>query len=347
MDFEKQTYGFKFKSSWAKKKANFNSDGSLRKTVIVWVEADDDKKFWMKFLSDNLNYQFTFKQPDEAEAADDKTANGCNRVLSLIENGDIELSELQISCLDSDDCFIKSFLAGHIPNKPTSDFIHYTNVYSIENAILEPNHLDRTFEVIISQPCRNLFVPPSEFLLDLSTRLFSCYSKLNFFDVNTNDRNLINSLRARFYSSIGSLGALDVTKSYTKTRLFLDFCSELDNLTTLIDQELIKSNKTADYSEYEEKLLTANITPNNIYLFVKGHKVFDLVIAVFSSVSKKHKSAAQARIRKIYENPRSEINKLNNSWQDYGPLVFGAFCISEVNVDFLSKTRENLATIYA
>lgn len=347
MDSENQFYGFKFKASWAKKKANFNSDGSLRKTVIVWVEADDDKKFWMKFLNDNSNYQFTYKQPDEAKAADGKAANGCNRVLSLIENGDVTLSELQISCLDSDDCFIKSFLDGHVPSKPTSEFMHYTNVYSIENAILDPSHLDRTFEIVISQPCRNLFARPSKLLLDVSTQLFSCYTKLNFFDVDSDDRLLIDSLRARFYSALSSLGTLDVTKSYTESPLFSVFCSELDHLESLIDEELIKSNKTADCSAYEEKLLAANITPNNIYLFVKGHKIFDMVMAIFSSVAKKYKLEAQARVRGIYDNPKSEINKINNSWQDYRLLVFGGFCLSEIHVDFFSETREKLAVIYA
>ena len=347
MDAHCQTYGFKFKSSWIEKKNNFNSDGSLRKTVLVWVEADDDKKFWMKFLQDNPRYIFSYKQPDEAIASDGKVANGCNRIISLISNGDIVLSALQISCMDSDDSFIKGLIDGYTPPKPINDFIYYTTVYSIENAMLEAEHIDRTFEVVISEPKRNLFVSPSAFLEQISVCLFDSYNKLIFFDVTSQDRALIEASRTRFYNALSSLSTLDATIEYRNTACYLAFCAELDSLAALIETEIQKLNKAAEYSTYLSKLHQANIHPKNIYLFIKGHKIFDLTISIFENISKKYKAAAHARARKTYANPKSEINRINNSWHDYRSLIFGSFCIAVVNVDFLENTRLKLANTYA
>ncbi|KAA0983774.1 DUF4435 domain-containing protein [Pseudomonas sp. ANT_J28] len=347
MESDNQAYGFKFKSSWVDKKKNFNSDGSQRNTVLVWVEADDDKKFWMNFLKDNPRYLFSYKQPDEATASDDKAANGCNRILSLVRNGDITPSKLQIVCIDSDDCFIKGFVDGYVSAKPANDFMYYTNIYSIENAMLDPEHIDRTFEVVSSEPRRNLFVSPSSFLEQISSCLFACYHKLNFFDVISQDRGLVDSVRARFYSTLCSLTALDLTSEYTSSQCYSDFCVVLDSLVALIDAEILRLNMQTEYTAYQNKLSSANIGPKNIYLFVKGHKILNLIVAVFEKISSKYKAAALKRARATYANPKSEVNRINNNWHDYKSLIFGAFCISDIHVDFFSDTRLKLAEVYA
>lgn len=347
MEADNQAYGFKFKSSWIEKKQNFNSDGSLRKTVLVWVEADDDKKFWMSFLKDNPRYLFLYKQPDEATASDEKAANGCNRIISLINNGDITPSKLQISCIDSDDCFIKGFVDGYISAKPENEFMYYTNIYSIENAMLNPEHIDRTFEVVASDPRRNLFVSPSALLEQISICLFDSYKKLNFFDVISQDRVLVDNLRTRFYTTLSSLSTLDVSKEYTNSACYLEFCAELNSLGALIEAEVEHLNKNSEYTAYANKLSQASIGPENIYLFVKGHKILNLIVAVFDKISSKYRAAAHARARATYANPKSEINRINNNWHDYKSLIFGAFCVTTVHVDFLSITRLKLAEVYA
>lgn len=253
MDASSQTYGFKFKSSWVEKKKNFNSDGSSRENVVVWVEADDDKKFWMKFLRDNSRYTFSYKQPDEADASDGKAANGCNRIISLIKNGDITLSLLQISCMDSDDCFIKGFIDEYTSTKPTSDFIYYTNVYSIESAMLDAGHIDRAFEVVTSESRENLFISPSAFLKHVSTCLFDCYIKIVFLDAVDSDRSILENTRSEFYSTLCSLNSLDTTKQYKDTKIFLEFSSKLSLLEKRIDAEISRVNKNKEYEEYLKK----------------------------------------------------------------------------------------------
>lgn len=114
-----------------------------------------------------------------------------------------------------------------------------------------------------------------------------------------------------------------------------------------IDAEISRVNKNKEYEEYLKKITQANISPENIYLFIKGHKIFDLLVAVFEKISKKYKAAAHDRARKKYSNPKSEINSINNRWQNYGTLIFGSFCIVDVDVAFFSTTRLRLERIYA
>jgi len=347
MESENQAFGFKYKSSWVEKKKNFNSDGSQKNTVLVWVEADDDKKFWMNYLKDNSRYLFTYKQSNEAETTDDKAANGCNRIISLVKSGVITPSKLQIICIDSDDCFIKGFVDGYVPTKPSNDFFYYTNIYSIENALLDREHIDRTFEIVTSEPRRNLFISPSSFLDQISSYLFDCYHKLNFADVISQDRAKIENIRANFYTALCSLSALDLSSEYTETKCYSDFCTELTSLTGIIDEEIANLNKHAEYTRYKNKLTSEKIGPHNIHLFVKGHKIFNLIVAVFEKISKKYKTAALAKARQTYKNPKSEVNRINNSWHDYKSLIFGAFCTSDIDIEFFSNTRSKLAEVYA
>lgn len=326
---------------------HFNIDGSLAEHVTVWVEAHDDKRFWMAFLKSDEKYKFSMKAPDEIIASDGKTATGCGRLFSLEKQGDITLAKHNIFCLDSDDSFVKALIPGYSSQKIARDHLFVTNIYAIENATLDLSHLNETFVSTTGLPLESLTTTPSDFIESLSNCIYEVYKDAYFFEAITKDSEKSAKLRKSLFDEIKNLSTLAHGVKIENSKELALLKKSLKATHTEIENEISKLNKQNEKTQFTTDLKTLGITPQNFFLFVNGHKLFDLVCEVFQIYSEILRDKEVERIKKAHKKSKSVVSGLINGWPVFSETLKFGFLAKNPQVPFLSDTLNRLEIEYS
>ncbi|WP_339406406.1 hypothetical protein [Pseudomonas helleri] len=343
--------GFTFDASYGEKSKFFNVDGSMAQHVNVWVEALDDKRFWMGYLRSNNDFKFFFKVPSEVVAEINTAADGCERLFHFEATGVIVLGVCQIFCLDGDDTYLKGFLPGFTSRKSHREFVYNTNIYAIENAFLNGDLIDGTIEAIVAQPLSPTNAYPSDFLVALSTLTFSLMTRMAFYEVATQDSESAISMRRSLRSSFRSLERADFSQGLVQCQVFTEFRQSVSDIEAIISVDLENLGLEAQYIEFERKVREAGICEENSYLFLKGHFVFDSAIKIYATLSNSYRMAEIERIRHVYRNSNAQaiddqVRCIEKAWGSVGETLKHNFYSSRPHIPFFNEVCERLAFDY-
>ncbi|WP_341521869.1 DUF4435 domain-containing protein [Pseudomonas sp. G.S.17] len=333
-------FGFIIESGDIEKLKFFNSDGTDRETVVVWVESRADKRFWSPILLDNDNYRFDLKIADDHISADARVATGCKRLMALRERGEIVLGKNNIYCLDSDEGFLISIFDRSVQDH---HHIYYTNIHSIENAFLYPAYADRIFEAVSARRLNDLSVKPSELLGEVSADTFEVIKLISFSLRYVPPVGL--KLREDLYEALNRLKNIDVTLSIANSTDYSAFKEAVLEISAAAHRAIIPMNKES-YLLFDQALTAAGFSKTNAYLFLRGHDIFETTVCIFNRLSKTMKAQEIAKVKELYANPKSSINAIHNEWDDYGSSLRVGFCASNFEIPFFSQTCKALTQNY-
>ena len=343
--------GFVFDSSYGEKSRFFNIDGTMAQHVYVWVEASDDKRFWMGYLQNNEEFKFYFKLPSEAAPELETTADGCERLFHFEATGVIVLGVCQIFCLDGDDTYLKGFVPGFSSRKSHREFVYNTNVYAIENAFLNGGLIDRTVEAIVAQPLAPPNIYPSDFISALSVMTFPLMKRMAFYEVVTKDSERAISYRQSLRRSFRSLERADFSQGLVQCKFYSSFCRTIEELAAAIIVDCETLGFEEEYAQFEEKVRTAGICENNSYLFLKGHFIFNSAIKIYTELSASYRDKEIERVRHAYRKSSAQaiedqVRCVEKGWVGVGETLKHNFYNSRPNVPFLEDVCQRLALEY-
>ncbi|UVL17673.1 hypothetical protein LOY44_16870 [Pseudomonas sp. B21-044] len=321
----------------------FNIDGTEAIHVDVWVEALEDKFVWRDVLHNTDSYKFILKGPDEAIAEDGKVATGCGRLFSLEKQGVIKLGKDCIFCIDSDDSFIKSFVPGFESVKQSRDHVYATNIYAIDNAFLYHVHIDESFEVSSCQGRHDVAVMPSRFIQDVTKPLFEPYISLCYLEAVGRAEEFSLS-RKLLHKAVEKLCDVDL-KNYGECSVFKSYGQEVAGISSA-SLAAINAVGVEGYNAYKDKLSNCGISEANIYLFVRGHSIFDAVSIVYDAVSYECKQNEISRVS-AQANTENRIKNVERIWQKFSVYLKNKFHMGRVPVPFLQHSLVRLKQDYS
>ncbi|TWD49468.1 DUF4435 domain-containing protein [Pseudomonas sp. SJZ131] len=337
-------YGFVISSDDIQKASMFNIDGSDRVTVLVWVESREDKRFWRACLPKIEGVHFDLKIASQATASDEKKANGCTRLLALRAIGDLIPGHNLIFCLDSDERFLSElYRAGGVS---TEAHIYYTNVYSIENAILHGAHADRVFEAVTACSIRELHYCPSQFLNKVSAAVYNTVLLLAF-SLNSFDYSLVGKFKRDFLAAIANVGAMDLETDIDDSVVFLGFKAALAEINRELVLNIYNCGAEQQYSNFMVSVSDELVNEANAYLFVRGHDLFNSFVRVFETVNKKLKRDEVSLVAQLHNGARDMMNAVRNEWAEFGGALKYGFYAATPPVPFFERTVNRIKTDYS
>lgn len=337
-------YGFVISSSDIQKSYLFNIDGSDRRTVLVWVESREDKRFWGACFSRIDSVNFDFKIADEADASDGKKANGCTRLLALKEVGDLVVGPNLIFCLDSDERFLSALCRSEA--NINEAHIYYTNVYSIENVYLHGPHVDHTFEAVAACSVRDLACCPSSLLAHVSAAVYRTVLLLSF-SLESFDYSAVGTFKKRFHASLASIGAMDLDTAIEDSEVFAEFKVALAGINNELLQYIYDRGFEQLYALFFEVVARESVDESNAYLFVRGHDLFPSVVKAFESANKKRNHAEVSRVARVYGGAKDAINAVRNEFTEFGGALKYGFYAATPSVPFFERTVARILADYS
>lgn len=347
MSNKNKDVGFSFDSADLEKTKYFNLDGSNATHVDVWVEAYDDKRFWLAHLPTSSKYKFFTKIPDQITAPDGKISTGCDRLFKMEEDGVITLGKAQLFCLDSDDSFLKYFIPGFSSFKKERDFVYLTKVYAIDNIFLESSSLDRTFETVTGTSISSLATKPSGLLSAISGLVFDVVLGLAFYDVVLYCGKVRHEFKARFKRLLESIVKLDCRQVMMSCSKFSRLESSFQKLKKRIESLIVSSGKKKEYDEFRGSVSRSGVVSENAYLFVKGHYIYDGLVGSLEKLSDSLREAEIARVELLYADHEFRVRAINKQWPNFGHSLKSAYYASLPAVPFFDTSLSRLAADYA
>ncbi|PCM47867.1 hypothetical protein CP335_20455 [Pseudomonas fluorescens] len=322
----------------------FNIDGTEAVHVDVWVEALADKMVWQDFLRNTQDFKFNLKGPDEVKAKDGKRSTGCDRLFALEKQGVITVGQDCIFCLDSDDSFIKSFVPGYTSKKFPRDHVYVTNIYAVDNAFLHLEHVDLSLRGNICQGDHNIKVMPSQFICDISNIIYEAYVALNYIEGLGRAREF-SIRRKNVHEALDKLVGI-AFDNYSKCSVFKDFEREVSAILVTANSAINAIGREG-FDNYKKDLADNGITAANIYLFVRGHNIFDVVAALFDNVSDAYKELEIERLKSSYADSVDQVRHVEEIWLKFSVFVRTKFTMGRVPVPYLQQTLDRLSADYS
>lgn len=343
--------GFSFDAEYGSRTKYFNIDGSMAQHVNVWVEALDDQRFWMGYLKANDDFKFAFKQPTEVESGCGTAAGGCERLFHFEKKEIIKLGVTEIFCLDSDDSYVKAFLEEYVSPKKQRPFVYSTNIYAIENAFLNGELIDRTFEFVVARPVSGLAVAPSTFVLELSRIIFPLIKRMAFYEVVSKDCEDAIRVRKSLRRSFRSLERVNCKADLSRCEFFVRFVDSVSVLHAEICAVFEKQSIENSYLAFEDQIHKAGIAAENAFLFYRGHSIFDSVIKAYASLSDSYRVEEVAKVEAAFINSgeqalNDQVSGVNKAWVVLGETLKQNFYVARPSVPFLNEACARLKADY-
>lgn len=339
--------GFTFDSADLEKTKYFNLDGSMAIHVDVWVEAYDDKRFWLAHLPRGSKFKFYLKTPDEKKSPGIKLSTGCDRLFMLEKSGVIKLGKAQIFCLDSDDSFLKCMLREHHSDKLERDHLYVTKVYAIENVFLEPDVVDRVFETVSGVSVATLQIKPSDAIGIVSAVFSELVLMLAFYDVIIYKLGSKNVFKSDFRKVVGMIRRLDCRADFKVGNLFKDIQGEVNRQMVGLEKSIALSGNGPRFQAFKAEAKAKGYSDKRAYLFVKGHFIYDGLVEAFTIVAEDIRDAEIERVKKLYKKPDELERCIVNQWPRFDHALTSSYLAALPDVPFFSETRVRLTANYS
>ncbi len=231
--------------------------------AVIHVEDVDDKNFWFTELQNVMPGEYHFVTQSKSEAG--KDSKGCEQCLKYRPY----INRQFFICIDSD----LRLLRGEEGLTP-ENYIAQTYAYSWENHSCEAEHLENRFREKV-QDSEFSFVP---FLKQLSRIVYKPLLYLVYHQ-NPELNRLWNV--TKFNKCINSqLRRVDLEENGQPY---------LQNVKELFDAELTSLSLPDNFA-------VEGLTPENAYLHIQGHKLYDLILNIGTMLCKGKRVAFKSEV---------------------------------------------------
>lgn len=342
--------GFDLDADYVENQKYFMDDDEVPE-VIIWLESHDDSRLWLPLFAGYSKFKFVFKPASIFPAPDGKSSNGCSRLLTLLEKGQLKLSKYQILCLDSDFKFISSIaddFNGTINSDPN---IFWTLVHSKENIYLNPKLVDQVISHLTGIPASALTQNSEAIFQSISTKVYTPFSKILYLEAIfwTSGSQALDRFKFTFKSALDKLKLKPSTKEieFSDCAHWSDFENKLSDLSAELNSFLSEQSLLESYELYSTKLDKSGITPMNIYFFIRGHDWSDVVKELSCKRLEFHKKDRISEIASAAPNSCSEkIAEYVNSFGSFSTTL-SARSPEYDGIPFFDKTITQIANTYS
>ena len=229
-----------------------------RYKASVHLEDVEDEMFWNAMLQQVLPGEYNFISHSRSKKGND--TRGCEQCLKYVGC----LSKLFFVCIDSD---LRNIVGKN--QYSAEKFVAQTYAYSWENHLCHAQELQQRFIDVCAAPKLKF-----DFL-----QFLSCYSKVLYRALELLVHEEIHGNKDFFKKIISVL-----PKQYRSSNMLNNGEPYCRDLMTALD-ELEKQIDTSDLSNVEQLLQNMGITPENAYLYMRGHDVYDLIRNIGEKIS--------------------------------------------------------------
>lgn len=326
-------------------------DGDEAPEIVIWLESHDDSRLWLPLFEKFEQFKFVFRPASIFPAQDGKSSNGCSRLLTLLENGQIKLSKYQIFCLDSDFKFTSSIaddFAGSISSDP---YIFWTFVHSKENIYFNPVLVDKTISHLTGVPARNLGQNSETIFQKISAHVYEPFSKLLYLEAILWGQSCpsLTKFKLAFKAAINKLKSKPITEfiKFTDCAHWTDFNRKLIQLNSQLESFLGERLLLDGHRRYQRKLRESGITPLNIYFFIRGHDWSEVVKELSCKRVEFHK---RTRIQEIsLASPKGASEKIREYVGSFGSFsqTLSSRAPEYEGIPFFDKTISKISSTYS
>jgi hypothetical protein len=288
------------------------------KSVIVYVESEEDIAFWRNILHtyETPTLRFEIKLPSNNSLAKGKT-KALARSNDIFDNVTGKVGKFLLICVDSDYDYLlcehyeteaKRTIAKKIQE---NDYIFQTYTYSIENLKCYAENLHTVCVAATFNDTHKIdFVA---FMKVYSTIIYELFLwNLLFYSKGQDDNFTLTS----FCSEVKILEVPNVA----------DLAMNLEKIKAKIQAKitLLETNFPTQKAEVlllGNKLKKLGLEKENACLFLQGHTIFDnVVLMLLKSVCKALKHEKEESIKSLAKHDKEKIEKLNQYQNQVGKL---------------------------
>ncbi|WP_270503826.1 DUF4435 domain-containing protein [Kluyvera ascorbata] len=246
----------------------------------IYVEGDADVRFWAPLFNKYKDkYEINISRAFEVAANDGKAANGCSRIASLINSGQLVLGKNLLVCIDSDYRFILNDYKNGYEFVPGNKYVMETGVCAKENVICAPDGLREIIQKSISL---TTWFPSFDFceLFVLLSKTFFILQSLHLFYLSENNRKAV-CVNEKLVSELSliqqEIKSLDYSKydmGHFKTVLKLS----RKNGVAFFKNNL-EDSRRKDFGVFLAQVYSRMGGYVNAMYFVRGHDIYNYVIS--------------------------------------------------------------------
>lgn len=320
MDSDAIELGFTIDADYVANQQAFMEDEAPIQ-VNVWLESLDDTRVWAPLFDNLPQFHFTFLNAASFKSDDGKSANGCSRLLKLLDSKQITLGKNQIFCLDSDFKFISSLCSISESKKYDSEHIYWTLVHSKENIHMFPSLVNETISHMTGIPKLQLAQQAEDIFGQFSSDIFTSLSAIIFLDC-LNDKSPqidLTQFKSKFLESASHLKKIPYTPKidFENQESWIKFKDQQASLNLELNTIIENMSLQNTFMAYLENLASYGINQFNIHLFMRGHDLEDVMCKIFGLICEAYKQQAITEIQnssKSTEIKQQRIKEFMGSW---------------------------------
>jgi hypothetical protein len=337
--------GFVFDAADSERTRFFNIDGSTALNVNVWVEAQDDKRFWSAFLTDSESYKFTYKLGSEESGHDGKVGSGCRRLVKLGRQGVIKIGLGEIICMDSDGAYLREKVPGYVETQLKSPHVYYTNVYAIENVYLHPQLLNDVLKFATASADFGAGAKPSELITSISALCFSLVINTAFLEVVDAAWVEKSKIKKRTNSILVRVKMIDCSGGLEACAIHAEVAGRISTLSQELTDYISSLSIDARYEKYLEDVALGGIGSDNCYLFLHGHSVYEGVVCAIDKLNDYWRTIEIDKVRGQADSEQ-KISYITKNWPDVQQILRSSYCTQLPEVEFFQDVRLRLLKTY-
>ena len=284
--------------------ANKLGSKKARRRIVAYVESYDDIFFWRTALSrfENKERYFEVMLPSR-----DTLQRGKKSVLmSAIADG---AGRDMIACVDADYDYLLQGCTPMSEKMLNNPFVFHTYVYSIENYQCYAEGLHNV-GVMVALNDHAIF-DFEEFMRQYSEAIFPLF----VWSVMVYRTGEFSRFSLSDFNNIASIGALNIADpqpalAHLRRKAF--------NKVKWLQQHL--PGKKKEYLKLKDELTKLGVTPQNTYLYIQGHHLFDAVILpIMTKVCNRLRAERQNEIHHSaihHTQMRNELSCYENCLED-------------------------------
>lgn len=337
--------GFVFDAADSERTRFFNIDGSMALNVNVWVEAQDDQRFWSAFLADSDSYKFSYKLGSEESGHDGNVGSGCRRLLKLERQKVIKIGLGEIICMDSDGAYLREKVPGYIDKQLKSPHVYYTNVYAIENAYLHPQLLDDVLKFATGSANLGAGAKPSELIASISALCFSLVINTAFLEVVDAAWIEKSKIKKRTNSILVRIKMVDCSNGLKACEIHAEVVSRISSLSQELTDHISSLSVEASYRKYIQEVALSGVVGDNCYLFLHGHSFYEGVVCAIDKLNDYWRTIQIEKFRDRADSDQ-QATYIRRTWPDVQQILRSSYVAKLPKVEFFEDVRLRLSKVY-
>ena len=250
-----------------------------KKNIQIYVEGDPDVRFWAPLFNKYKDrFNINISRAYEAPANDGKAANGCSRIASLVNSGDLVLGKSLLVCVDSDYRYILNEYAGGYEFVPNNKYVLETIVCAKENVISAPDGLKELIQKSVSLTTWFPHLDLESLFCSLSRALFVLQSLHLFYIKNKSERakvinqKIISELE-KFQGEVRKIDYIGFGQKH-----FLSLIRNLRKEFLIFFKQHLDSSDREVFCKFLKEIHDRMEGYDNALYFIRGHDFYDYIL---------------------------------------------------------------------